>query len=154
MALIPTTGLVILLKLDWNRQFFLASVILKFDNGWPRKTIRHLFYATSSFVHHLIAIGEFTVKLQSTRKRTIWVKICYYLSCVTLKFERWPWKTTGHHLYATSSFVHHFVAISEFKLELQSGNAQIGSQSWNLINGFEKQLGTSLMPLQAVWIIS
>ena len=25
--------------------------------------------------------------------------------------------------YATLSFVHHFVAIGEFKLELQSGNA-------------------------------
>ena len=31
--------------------------------------------------------------------------------------------------YATSSFVHHFVAIGEFKLELQSGNAQSGSKS-------------------------
>ena len=46
---------------------------------------------------------------------------------MTLKFDRWPWKTTGHLFYATSSFVHHFVAIGEFKLELQSGNAQSGS---------------------------
>ena len=30
---------------------------------------------------------------------------------------------------ATSSFVHHFIAIGEFKLELQSGNAQSGSNS-------------------------
>ena len=35
-------------------------------------------------------------------------------------------KTIGHLFYATSSFVHHFVAIGEFKLELQSGNAQFG----------------------------
>ena len=28
----------------------------------------------------------------------------------------------GHLFYATSSFVHHFVAIGEFNLELQSGN--------------------------------
>ena len=27
-------------------------------------------------------------------------------------------KTIGHLFYATSSFVHHFVAIGEFKLEL------------------------------------
>ena len=40
----------------------------------------------------------------------------------------WPWKTIGHLFYATSSFVHHFVAIGEFKLELQSGNAQFGSK--------------------------
>ena len=45
--LIAATGLVILLKLDSNRQFF-ARVTLKF-NGWPRKIIRHVFYTTSSF---------------------------------------------------------------------------------------------------------
>ena len=33
--------------------------------------------------------------------------------------------------YTTSSFVHHFKSISEFKLELQSGNAQIGSK-WTI----------------------
>ena len=38
-------------------------------------------------------------------------------------------KTIGHLFYATSSFVHHFVAIGEFKLELQFGNAQFGSNS-------------------------
>ena len=38
-------------------------------------------------------------------------------------------KTMGHLFYATSSFVHHFVASGDFKLELQSGNAQFGSNS-------------------------
>ena len=38
-------------------------------------------------------------------------------------------KTIGHLYYATSSSMHHFVAIDEFKLELQSGNAQFGSKS-------------------------
>ena len=33
-----------------------------------------------------------------------------------------PKKTIGHLFYATSSFVQHFVAIGEFKLELESGN--------------------------------
>ena len=32
-------------------------------------------------------------------------------------------KTIGHLYYATSSPMHHFVAIGEFKLELQSGDA-------------------------------
>ena len=32
---------------------------------WPWKTIGHLFYATSSFVHHLVPIGEFKLELQS-----------------------------------------------------------------------------------------
>ena len=64
------------------------------------------------------------------RKRPIWIKIDF-ISHVTLKFDRWPWKTIGHLFYATSSFVHHFVAIGEFKLELQSGNAQFGLKSTN-----------------------
>ena len=52
-----------------------------------------------------------------------------FYRAVTLKFDGWPSKTIGHLFYATSSFVHHFIAIGEFKLELQSGNAQSGSNS-------------------------
>ena len=56
-------------------------------------------------------------------------------------------KTIGHLSYPTSSFVHHFVSIGEFKLELQSGNAQSGSnwtvfravRPWNLRDDLEKQ---------------
>ena len=81
------------------------------------------------------------------RKRPIWVKFDDFYSRVTLKFDRWPWKTTGHLFNATSSFVHHFVAIGEFKLELQSRNAQSGSNStifkavwpWNLTDDLEKE---------------
>ena len=36
---------------------------LKFD-GWPRKIIVHLYYTTSSFVHHFKSIGECQLKLQ------------------------------------------------------------------------------------------
>ena len=63
------------------------------------------------------------------RKRPIWVKISDILSRVTLKFDGWPWKTIGHLSFAVSSFVQYFIAIGEFKLELQSGNAQFGSNS-------------------------
>ena len=50
-------------------------------------------------------------------------------------------------LYTTSSFVHHFKPLDEFKLELQSGNAQFRSKSaifcpvgpWNLMDDLEKQ---------------
>ena len=81
------------------------------------------------------------------RKRPIWVKIGDVLSRVTLKFDGWPWKTIGHLSFAVSSFVQHFIAIGEFKLELQSGNAQFGSNStifravwpWNLTDDLEKQ---------------
>ena len=98
---------------------FLSHVTLKFD-WWHWKTIGHLFYATSSFVHHFIAIGEFKLGV-TVRKRPIWDKISNFLSCVTLKFGGWPWRTIGHLFYATSSVVHHSEAICEFKLELQSG---------------------------------
>ena len=59
------------------------------------------------------------------RKRPIWVKIGDVLYRVTLKFDGWPWKTIGHLSFDVSSFVQHFIAIGEFKLELQSGNAPI-----------------------------
>ena len=62
-------------------------------------------------------------------KRPIWVKIDDILSRVTLKFDVWTWKTIGHPFYVTSSFVHHFKAISKLKLKLQSRNAQFGWKS-------------------------
>ena len=65
-------------------------------------------------------------------KRSIWVKIGDFLSRMTLKFDEWPWKTIEHLFYATSSFMHHFVAIGDFKLELQSGNANLGQNRWFL----------------------
>ena len=72
--LMAATGLVILLKLDSNRRFS-ASVTLKYD-GWPRKTIGHLFYAILSFLHYLVAIGEF--KLELVWKGPIWVQFDYF----------------------------------------------------------------------------
>ena len=65
----------------------------------------------------------------AVRKCSIWVTIGDFLCCVTLKFDGWPWKTIVHLFYATSSFVHHFKPIGEFKFELQSGNAQFWSKS-------------------------
>ena len=65
------------------------------------------------------------------RKRPIWVKIDDVLYRVTLIFDGWPWKTIGHLSCAVPSFVQHFIAIGEFKLELQSRNAQFG---WNSTN--------------------
>ena len=53
------------------------------------------------------------------RKRSIRVKIGNFLSCVTLKFDRWPWKSIGHLSYTTSSFVCHFIAIGKVNLENQ-----------------------------------
>ena len=171
---------------------------LKFD-GWPRKIIVQLFYTKSSFVHHLKSIGKFQLKLQSGNAQfgskssnflPMWTwnltddlennrapLLCYFklivhhfvaidefklelqsrnaqfgsistgfFSRVTLKFDGWLLKTIGHLFCATSSFVHHFVAIGEFKLELQSRNGQFGSIStifwavwpWNLTDDLQK----------------
>ena len=63
-----------------------------------------------------------------------------FSACVTLKFDGWPHNKIGHLLYTTSSFVHHFKSICEFKRKLQSGNARFGSKlaifcpvwPWNL----------------------
>ena len=83
----------------------------------------------------------------TVRKRPTLVKFDDFKSRVTFKFDGWPWKTIGHLFYATSGFVQHFVPIVEFKLELQSGNAQSGSNStifravwpWNLTDHLDKQ---------------
>ena len=106
---------------------FLSRVTLKFD-GWPWKTIGHLFDATSSFVHIFIAISQFKMELQSGNAK-FGSKSAIFLSRVTLKFDGWLWKTIGHLFYATPSFVHHFIAICQFKMELQSGNSQFGWKS-------------------------
>ena len=106
---------------------FLSHVTFKFDR-WPRKTIGHLFYATSSFVHHFIPIGEFKLELQSGNAQ-FGSKSTFFLALVTFKLDGWPWKTIGHLFYDTLSFVHHFNAIRKFKLKLKSGNAQFGSKS-------------------------
>ena len=82
----------------------------------------------------------------TVRKRPIWVKFDIVEPC---DLEIWwmTFKTIGHLFYATSSFVHHCVAIDEFKLDLQSRNAQSGS-NWtlfravwpkNLTDNLEKQ---------------
>ena len=79
---------------------------------------------------------------------------------MTLKFDGWPSKTIGHLFYATSSFVQHFVAIGELKLELQSGIAQSGSNStifravwpWNLTDDLENRAPLlSIIKLYASW---
>ena len=87
--------------------YFLSRVTLKID-VWPWKTIGHLFYTTSSFVHHFKSIGEVKLELQpgnaQVRKKFI------FLSRATLKIDVWTFKTIGHLSYAASTFVHNFIA--------------------------------------------
>ena len=110
-----------------NSTIFFSRVTLKFD-GWPWKNNR------APFLYYIKLCASFQIHRWSqtwvtVRKRPIQVKIGNFLSPVTLKFDGWPWETIGYPFYTTLSFVHLFIAIGEFKLELQSRNAQFGSNS-------------------------
>ena len=132
------------ISLGQNRRFF---VLCDLEIWWMtlennRAPLLYYIKLCASFqIHQWIQIGV------TVRKCSIWVKICNFLSRVTLKFYGWPWKTIGQLFYCASSFVHHFTAISEFKLELQSGNTQFWSKStiflavwpWNLTDDLQKQ---------------
>ena len=142
--LIAATGLVILLKFYPNHRFFspcdLEIWCMTSKNN--RAPLLYYIKLCVPFQIHRWIQTEVTL-----RKRSIRVEIGHFLSLVTLKFDGWHWKTIGHLFYATSSFVQHFIAIGEFKLELQFGNAQSGSNStlfsavwpWNLTDDLQKQ---------------
>ena len=80
---------------------------------------------------------------------------------MALKNNRAPFLYCSTPFY-TSRAAHHFKAIGQFKMDLQSGNAQFGSKSatfcsvwpWDLMDGLEKQKGTSSVLRQALCIIS
>ena len=99
-----------MLNLDQNWLFFCPRDLKIWQITLNKANLRDLIAATGLVISN-------------------WIEIVNFSALVTLKFDRWPWKTIGHLFYATSSFVLRFVAISEFELELQSGNAQFGSKS-------------------------
>ena len=65
-------------------------------------------------------------------KRSIRVKMGDFFTRTTLKFYARPWKTIGHSSMLLQA-LHNFKAIGEFKLKLQSGNAQFLSQNQLLL---------------------
>ena len=136
--------------LSGNAQFGSKSAI--YCPVWPRNLTDDLEINRAP----LLCCFKFCASFHSRRciqtkvtvwKHSIWVKIGNSLSRMTLKFDGWPWKTLGHLFYVASSFMHHFIAIGEFKLKLHSGNAQFGSKSmillavwpWNLTDDLKKQ---------------
>ena len=62
-------------------------------------------------MHHFKAMGESKLELQSGNSQFGW-KSVIFLSCVTFKFDGWPWKLIGHIFFTSSSFVHRSIAIS------------------------------------------
>ena len=98
---------------------FISSI---FQPAWPWNLMNDLKkqWDTSSILYKLCASFQihWWIKTGVTvRKRSIRVKIDDFLSCVTFKFDGWPWKIKGHLSCTTLSFVHHFKAINEFELE-------------------------------------
>ena len=91
------------------------------------KNIGHLFYTTSSFVYHFVAIGEFKLELQSGNAQSG--------SNLTIFRAVWPWNLTMTFKNNRAPLLCYFKLCAsfhshcEFKLELQSGNAQSGSNS-------------------------
>ena len=65
----------------------------------------------------------------TVRKHPNLGQIWRFLEPCELEIWRMTMKTIGHLFYATSNVVHHFVVICVFKLELQSGDTQSGSNS-------------------------
>ena len=123
----------------------LAAVRMPYDFLGTRdrvKTVCHLTatvrWPRDALVVWLQRCGfrlNFNVKLNKANLRDLiavtglvisnWIQIVNFSARVTMKFDGWPRKTIGH-FYTTSSFVHHFKSIGEFKLDLQSRNAQFG----------------------------
>ena len=75
------------------------------------------------FVHYFKAIIEFKLELQSGNAQ-FRSKLAIFFIPVDIEFRRMILKTIGHLFYATSNFLHHFLAICELKLELRPGNTQ------------------------------
>ena len=69
----------------------------------------------------------------TVRKRSIWVEIGDNLSCVTLKFDWWPWKTTGHPSYTTSSFVHQLKSSMNSNWSYRP-ETLISGQNWHFLS--------------------
>ena len=85
------------------------------QNNWAHRLCYFKLCASSQ--NHLWIQTGFTVQ-----KHSICMKKWFFLSSVTLKFEGWPW--IWHLFYTTSSFVHNFVAICEFKNEVSVRKSQ------------------------------
>ena len=72
----------------------LLSPVTSKIHGWPWKTIGHLFYTTLRFVHHIKAIGEAKLELQSGNAQFGSKLAIFFVSCdveiwwMTLKNNR------------------------------------------------------------------
>ena len=105
-------------------------------------------YGTSSILHQALCIISKPYVNSNWRNSPEALSSGLNRGCFVLcDLEIWQmtWKNNRAPLLATLSFVHHYKVVGEFKLELQSGNAQFGSKSaifcpvrpWNLTDDLE-----------------
>ena len=113
---------------------FWSRVTLTYG-GWPCKATGHLFYITMNESdgvsnhqpHDCLLKRLFGRRSKKTSKFRV-TSLCVGNSPGTGEFPAQRASNAEnvsiwwHHHDATSSFVHHFIVICEFKLELQSGN--------------------------------
>ena len=109
----------------FDRPSNLAQILSKssiFQPLWPCNLMNEL-ENRAPLLYYIKLCASFEIQRWIQTEVTVWkcsirIKIGDFIFRVTLKFDGWPWKTKGHLFYTASSFVHHFIAISEFKLEL------------------------------------
>ena len=127
----------------FNYNFCLNCIDVSYHqviNDKSNWTINHIEYQTSYLCDNKANLRDLIAATGLVISN--WIQIVNFSPRVTVKFDGWPRKTIGHLFYTTSNFVRHLKSIGEFKLDLQSRNAQFGSQlvicyplwPWNLMD--------------------
>ena len=156
MDLIAAKSLVFLPKIGFKSLIF-GSVTWIF-HGRPRKTIGHLFYTKTSFVHHFKSISELKMELQcknaqfGSKLAIVFVLCGFKIWCMTLKNNRAP--LLCHYKLCASFHSHPWTNSLETPNLIQNRWFFLPEWPWNLTDDREKQKGTLSMPLQALVIIS
>ena len=111
----------------FSRTFARQSDQFKRDFCWSD----HIFYdlgpwSDSYFEDWLRCVNVWSSLTDKSTLAKIWLVACRHQAFLNQILNQiWnakTWKKIGHLFYATSSSVHHFIDIGEFKLGLQSGN--------------------------------
>ena len=121
--------------------FFLSRVTLKFD-GWPWKTIWHLYYTMSSCMHHFkpLVNSNWSNSPESLISGQDW----------RFFFAVWPWNLTDdiEKPYSTSSILYQVECIISNHWWIQTGVTVqklsklagfFAAWLWNLTDDIEKQ---------------
>ena len=139
-----------------NWQFFCPA--------WPWNLMADLENNRAPLLYYIKLCAAFQshwyIKTAVTvRKRSIQVKIGDFLSRVTLKIDRWPWKTIGHLSYAEPILTQIYVTIWHHKATMIYIHvyAYLHSRKWNWIcwlQNVHQFVGLTHWPLGDMAVIS